>query len=273
MIMVMPAQVLAFSPEFEKAKADLQSAREKYAGMVEEYSNLTGVVAKNLEAEYMLKIGKKEYELFSSQVEILRLKREIAIFQAARNRGETVTAEEVRKIIEKEFAEYQSQLEKQKEKLDFAKLYLGAKVLTPEENKALKKLYHDIVRKLHPDLNPGLPDEAAILWDQVQWAYMMNDWQELYLLSEMVDELLDGKQDPLESINSLTRLQEELSKITQKTADLEKLISDTRKRVPFSYEKLLRDPAAVNVKRHELDMQIKLCKAHITELQSIRAQY
>ena len=271
--MVMPTRVLAFSPEFEKARADLYSAREKYTALVEEYTNLTGVVAKNLETEYMLKIGKKEYELFSCQVEILRVKREIAIFQAARNRGGTVTAEEVQKIIEKEFAEYRSQLEKQKEKLEFARNYLMAKKLTPEENKALKKLYRDIVRKLHPDLNPDLPVEAAIFWEQVQLAYQMNDWQELYWLAEMVDDLLEGKQDPVESIDSLTRLQEESAKIKQKTVDLEKLIADTRKRVPFSCEALLRDPAAVKIKRHELDAQIKLCKAHITELKSIRAQY
>ena len=33
--MVMLAGNLAFSPEFEKAKADLQSTQEKYAVMVE----------------------------------------------------------------------------------------------------------------------------------------------------------------------------------------------------------------------------------------------
>ena len=101
--MVMPIGNIAFSPEFEKIKAELQDARNHYIALVEEYSQLINVVGKNLENEYMLKLGKKEHELFSSQVEILRLKREIAIFQAARNRGERIAAQEVQKIIEKEF--------------------------------------------------------------------------------------------------------------------------------------------------------------------------
>ena len=34
--MVMPAGILTLSPEFEKAKADLQAARENYTALVEE---------------------------------------------------------------------------------------------------------------------------------------------------------------------------------------------------------------------------------------------
>ncbi len=271
--MVMLAGNLAFSPEFEKAKADLQSAREKYAVMVEEYTHLTGVVAKNLETDYMLKIGKKEHDLFSCQVEILRLKREISLFQAARNRGETITVEAVKKIIEKEFAEYQDQLKKQKAKLEFAKIYFGANPLSPEENKKLKKLYHDMVRKLHPDLNCDLPAEAAVLWEQLQTAYQMNDWQELYLLSEMVEELLDGKKDFVGSINSLVKLQEELAKIIKKSSELSEQINKTKERVPFVYEKLLSNPAAVRVKRQELDAQIKLCRERMKELQELRQNF
>lgn len=271
--MVMLAGNLAFSPEFEKARADLQTARKNYAVLVEEYSLLTGVVSKNLEAEYMLKLGKKEYELFSCQVEVLRLKREISLFQAARNRGEIITEEEVAKIIEEEFSEYQQQLEKQKANLEFARMYIGAKKLSPEEIKELKKLYHDIVRKLHPDLNPNLPDEAAVLWERVQAAYQMNEWQELYLLAEMVEELLEGKKDPVEAINSLVQMQEETAKILQKTSELETQIAKTKERVPFVYEKLLRDPAAIKVKRHDLDWQIKLCKNRLKELKELRIEF
>ena len=45
-MMVMISGKLAFSPEFEKAKADLQAARENYTALVEEYSQLIGVVGK-----------------------------------------------------------------------------------------------------------------------------------------------------------------------------------------------------------------------------------
>ena len=271
--MVMQAGNLALNPEFEKVRAELQAARENYTLLVEEYSNLTGVVSQYLQSEYMLKIGKKEHKLFSCQVEILRLKREISLFQAARNRNETITSEEVKKIIRKEFAEYQEQLEKQKEELERARLYFGAKKLTQKEVKSLKKLYHDLVRKLHPDINPGLPDEAVALWMRIKFAYQINDWQELTLLAEMVDELLDGKNAAAITASSLVLLQEELEKITRKTAELKERIEKTKKQVPFVYEELLSDPAAVKAKRRELDSQIKLCEARIVELQELRQEF
>ena len=271
--MVMPAGNIAFSPEFVKIKTELQNARDHYITLVEEYSQLVNVVGKNLETEYMLKLGKKEHELFSCHVEILRIKREIAIFQAARNRGETVSAEEVKLVIEREFAEYKKQLEEQCKKLQSAQEHFSAPKLTDEKTKVFKKLYHDIVRKLHPDLNPDLPAGAAELWERVQTAYKANYWDELFLLSDMADELLEGKIDFVESINTMEQIKEELAKITQKTADLAKQIADTRQRVPYSYETLLADSAEVMRKRSELDEQIKICKEHIAELQTIRAQF
>ena len=51
--MVMPVGNIAFSPEFEKVKAELQDARNHYIALVEEYSQLINVVGKNLETEYM----------------------------------------------------------------------------------------------------------------------------------------------------------------------------------------------------------------------------
>ena len=271
--MVMPARNLTFSPEFEKSKADLQAARENYTALVEEYSQLIGVVGKNLETEYMLKLGKKEHELFSCQVEILRLKREISLFQSARNRGESISEEKVKEIIELEFAEYKKQLAEQCKKLQTAREHFSAKKWTAEETKAFKKLYHDIVRKLHPDLNPDLPDGAKELWERIQEAYKANDWDELFLWADMVDELLEGKIDYVEKINSLVALHKELEKITGKIADLTKQIADTKRRIPFSYEEILSDPGAVSKKRQELAEEVRLYKEYIKTLKEIREKF
>ncbi len=271
--MIIPKDFLTLSPEFEKTKKDLQLARENYTTLVEEYSQLIGVVGKNLETEYMLKLGKKEHELFSCQVEILRLKREISLFQAARNRETKITNDEVKQIIEKEFADYKTQLETMQTQLQTAREHFAARKWTDEEVKTFKKVYHDIVRKLHPDLNPDLPAGADMLWEQIQAAYKANDWDELFLLADIAEEKLSGKIDYVEKIDSLTLLREELEKILKKTFDLTQQISDTRQRIPFSYETILSDPDAVRKKRRELDNEIRICKNQITFLKEIRAEY
>lgn len=270
--MVKRTEGLAVSPEFEAAKAELRAAQEKYTERVEFYTHLTSVVGANLETEYMLKLGRKEHELFACQVELLRLKREIGLYQAAQNRGEKISAKKVQQILEREFAEYKKQLTLQQEKLKYAQQLASAEKLLPEECKKLKKLYHDIVRKLHPDLNPDLPPGAASLWDSVQWAYQMNDWRELELLADMVEEFLDGKKDFVESIGTLERLRRELEKVKKKTEALEQQIAETRERVPYSYEKLLDDPEEVLRKRRELDELIKCCKERVEELKKFRME-
>jgi hypothetical protein len=271
--MVMLSEDLALSFEFEKLKKDLKIARDNYTSLIEEYSLLTGVVGKNLETEYMLKIGKKEHELFSCKITILRLKREIALFQSAKNRGEKIKPEKVKEIIDKEFADYEKQIEEQQQKLQEAQDFFSAPVWTDEETKEFKKRYHDIVRKLHPDLNPDLPAGAEVLWNRIQIAYKQNNWDELLLLADMVDELLGGTIDYLEKIGTLSQLKQEFEKISKKITDLEQQIADTRKRIPFSYETLLADPAAVRKKRQELDAQISLYKEHINNLKEIRATF
>ncbi|MBO5689684.1 MAG: J domain-containing protein [Lentisphaeria bacterium] len=271
--MVLLAGKLAFSPEFEKAKWELQAAREKYTSLVEHYTHLISVVGPNLETDYMLKLGKKEYELFACQIEILRLKREISLFQAARNRGENIPEKQVKDIIAAEFAEYQAKLREQQQKLEVAERRFSARPFTQEETKAFKKLYHDLVRQLHPDLNPNLPHGAAVLWERIQDAYKCNDWDELFLLADMVHERLSGKEDYVESLDSLSLLRQELEKIRQKTADLEQQIAETGTRIPFSYEALLDYPAEFKRKRQEFNGQILLCQAHIAELEKIRAEF
>lgn len=271
--MVMPANFLAMSPEFERVKADLIAARENYTALVEEYTQLINVVGPNLESIYMMKLGRKEHALFSCRIEIQRLKREISLFQTAVNRNESISVETVNKIIEKEFAEYRQQLEAQQEKLRAAQIHFSAEKWSDEEVREFKKIYHNIVRKLHPDLNPHLPEGAKQLWHRIQTAYKNNCWSEFFILADAVDEMQTGRDDYVGQIDSLASLREELEKILKKISDLKNRLEDTRKHVPFSYEKILSSPVQINAKRFELDKQLAICQEHLKTLKEIRSQY
>jgi len=79
---------MGLSPEYENAKNRVQALREEYTLLLSQYAELTGAARANLDTLHMLQLGKKEYRLFSLKIEILLIKREISLLQAAVNRME-----------------------------------------------------------------------------------------------------------------------------------------------------------------------------------------
>ena len=256
--------------EIENAKRKLDARRGEYAKLLAEYDELTGTVRRNLETLYMMRIGRLEYRLFSLQIRVRQLKREIALYQAAKNRGETISAEEVLTIIELEFAEFKTMLTEQQEKIRNAEEFHFSPKLSAADAKAIRTLYRDMVRKLHPDLNRDLPEEAKRLWDRITAAYKNNDWQELNILADMVYDLLDGK-DPADGDPSrIEQLLAEERRIAAKTAQLRERIDELQKQPPYSYRELLQNEAAVAAKRRELQELRHRFEEYIAELTASR---
>ena len=271
--MIMFPNELALNPEYEKAKAELKAKREEYAFLLGEYAELTGPHRQHLETHYMMKVGRKEYKLFGLQVEILRLKREIALYQAAKNRGEVITKEQVKAVIEKEFADFKAKLKAQQEKLKEAEALYGTPLLSPEKVKEVKKIYHRLVMKLHPDLNPNQPEMAKHLWEQVVAAYKEQNWEGLMLLNDMVEELLAGNEKDVPSFGLMEAIQRENEKITEKIEELKRKMEKLKARPPYCYEDLLANPAKVRKKREELDALIEQTEEAIASLEELLATF
>ena len=255
----------------ETAKRKLDARRGEYAELLAAYDELTNSVRRNLEAEYMMRIGRLEYRLFTLQIRTRQLKREISLYQAAKNRGGTISAEEVGAIIAKEFAEYQAALAEQQEKIRKAEEHHFNPKLSAADTEALRALYHDMVRKLHPDLNRDLPEEAKRLWVRIVAAYKNCEWQELNILADMVYDLLDGGKpaagDPL---NRMDQLVAEERRLVGKCSDLREHMRELQTHPPYSYRKLLKDNNAVNAKRRELMDLLHGFEKHLAELTEIR---
>ena len=268
-IMTSPTDV-GFSLKFEAEKKKLDKLNQQYASLLAAYDELVSTVRANLEADYMMRIGRKEHQVFSLQIQVQQLKREISLYQAARNQGETVSSEAVQKIIEQEFAEYKAQLAEQQEKIRQAENLHLAEKLPAGDAKALKELYHDMVRKLHPDLNPGLPEKAKILWQKISEAYKSWDWQELNVLADMAYDLLDRKEIKIEQLNSMETILERQKNVSEKIEAVRAKTEELRNRPPFTYEKMLSDQEAVNARRKELDELKVQFEEHIRQLTAVR---
>ena len=249
---------LGFQPEYEQLRAELAKLKERYEERLVFYAEESNHVKKTLESRYMMTIGRKEFQLFSAQVEIARLRREVSLYQAALSHGGRAVPEEVERILEAEFEQYRQQLEQRRVEVEAAKEHCLAPKLSTKEAKEIQKLYRKLVHQLHPDLNPNLPPGAVEMLHRIQEAYRTSDWPEMVLLGDLVQEMLHDNPQAEHSEDTMEVLRAQVEKLTAKLAQLEEQITTLHSRPPFIYQELLESPEAVSQRREELDGQIEM---------------
>ncbi len=259
----------ALNPEYRSNMQYLRHLENTYCALVEEYEMLDNTVRHNLETEYMMKIGRKEYRLFELQIGCGRLRREISLYRAAVNRNEKIDFAEVKKIIAGEFAEFKAQLENKRRQLAAAEKYSLLPGLGKADSAELKRIYRSLAKRLHPDLHPDLPPRAACIWEQATAAYRNGDLSRLMLLEDMAEELLSGRPAHAPAPDDMRkRIQELEQKCDKLSAAMERL----QKEKPFVWRELLADSRKVQRRRAELDKLISVCLENKTMLEEMRDQ-
>ena len=229
-------------PDFEKLKSEVEKMRTELSMLLLERDELQFVICKNIETEYMLKLGSIEYKAYEAQCAALRLKRKIELIQAKKNRQEKVIISAIEETLDNEFAEYQKQLDEQIDKMNDALKRSKAEVLSDEDNKELKKLYRKIVKALHPDINPDVSEAQVQLFDNAVSAYKSGDLGTLRIIGEMVG----NNPLPEQLVEERERLQGLLKSIRDS-------IENIKSEYPYTMKDILEDTAKTEQKKQELE--------------------
>ena len=242
------ADIILF-PDIEKLQKGIEKTRIELSTLLLRRDELQFVICKNIETEYMLKLGAAEYKAYEAQCTALRLKRKIELIQAKINRQEKVIIADIEKILDTEFAEYQKRLNEQIEKMNGALRRSKARVLTSEENKELKKLYRSIVKALHPDINPDVSEAQIDLLNNAVQAYKNGDLETLRIIAAMAGDpaqTAQGKSTPA----VLAAEKERLKKLLNSVIDsIEKIKSE----YPYTMKEILDDEAKTEQKKQEFE--------------------
>jgi len=165
-------------PEAQRLACENDLLREELTALLTQVDTLLGTAKPNLLALYQTKIGLWEMRLLQAQCETARQRRKLELDQASINRGVPPAPSEIEATLELEFLAWQQKLREAAERVQTAEQRLKH-LLSPTEDRELKKRYHALVRRLHPDVNPNLTDEQRRLWHRVQAAYEAGDFTEL----------------------------------------------------------------------------------------------
>jgi PHD/YefM family antitoxin component YafN of YafNO toxin-antitoxin module len=148
-------------------------------------------------------IGIYEYESFQLEVEVRRSKQILENIQALENQNKKPNLEQIEAKVEDELKSWNQKLAELAQEIENGKNRLDN--LLPEENSAeLKKLYRELARKLHPDINKDFYEQHKTLWSRIQVAYQYGNIDELKVIKLIVDDMPNDISMP----NALEQLRE-----------------------------------------------------------------
>jgi hypothetical protein len=208
--------------------------------------------------EYVKMFGDLILELFRKKIECIRKKKTIEYCQAALNHGNNVDQEQLQAYLEKEMADFQAQLNNMVKEHEDA---LKSTTVTEKDMLEIKRIYHRLVKKIHPDINPAVTvsEELMDLWHRVSVAYSCNSLKDLQELEVLV----------MQALESVDLDYLDIPNLEEKISDLEKEIMKIMETDPYQYKFLLADSKAVEAKKEDLKAELKTYEDYSRQLDEV----
>ena len=244
-------QALKLSSEIITLQEDIASLEQELGKVIFERDEMLNTVKPNLEAEYQKKIGYKELERMETEITARRYKRQVELIRAAVNRQESIEEKDIAKQLDNEFQEWYKKINEQYEKVKEAEDRLN-NLMSDDDNVEFKKLYRQLVFKLHPDLNPNQTKDEENLWHRIQLTYKSGDLEEMRSL--MI--ILEAQDSAVELPSSKDILEKRQSNLAKQIQKIINHMSELEQAFPFNIVGKLADKAWVNTTVEEIQEQI-----------------
>ncbi len=200
------------------------------------------------ERAYVREFGDLILQVFQMKLECIRKKKTIEYCQVFINRGQSVDQNALQEYLQKELEEYQAQLDNMIRDNEAAK---QNERITEADMLKIKRIYHRLVKKIHPDINPVTSENEELmgLWQRLISAYNCNDLKEMEETEVLVNAVLE-KLD-------LGTMDITIPDIDEKIVEIQAEIDRIASTDPYQYKFLLTDPEAVKQKKQELRDELK----------------
>lgn len=240
-------------PDDKRTREKIQKLKKTLEDLVFERDNLKFVICENIKTEYMLTFGSLEYRIYKSYCKYLRLKRKRDMIQAKKNRQEKIIIEDIDTKLDEEFCDYKKKLDEKVEEINDALERSKGEILSDEDSKFLKKTYKNIVKKLHPDINPSVTKAEKELFYHATEAYKDGDLASLEIIYDIVCKGEDKEDEAL----SLKYPEEEVKRLEDLVNQVEDNIDLIKSIPPYTWKILLEDEKKKAEKLRDLKENLK----------------
>ncbi len=233
--------------------------QDKYVALVKERDKLRKE-AFQWRQEYIRVFGAQILAVFEKKLECIKKKKMIAYCQAAINRGEAIDQTALQAYLAKEMKEYRRQLKEMVKENEQAQ---SKGEVTQAELMKIKKIYHRIAKRIHPDIFPYTQNEPVLmeLWIRTVAAYSCNDLNTLIESETLINKALD-------ELGIGTGLID-IPDIEEKISALQEEILEIRETDPYQYKYLLEDEDAVKEKKEDLEEELRSYEEYDDELETL----
>ena len=195
---------------------------------------------------YVHEFGEELRANFELKVDCISIRRSIAYCQAALNHGKTINTVALQQMLAIEMRKYYEELSQMTETNEACR---HLKTISAYDVQQIRKLYRELARQLHPDINPetGRSRKLMDLWNRIVTAYKANDLSELNALQVLVNKALNELGMGSEEID--------IPDIGERIAELEEEIKGIVSKDPYQYKFLLQAPDLVSQKHEALKIE------------------
>lgn len=129
--------------------------------------------------------------------------------------------------------------------------------LTAEEEKEFKRLYRQIVKALHPDLNPGVNENEIKLFQNAVEAYKNGDLKTLRFISTLISSVVPDESTE----NILEHLQKEKERLERIVAEINEQISKIKTEYPYTLKEFTENAQRREARKAEIEKTVEELKA------------
>lgn len=233
---------------YKEAKYKIIELRKNLEELIFDRDHLKFIICKNLKTEYLLEFGSLENSIYRAYCKYLRLRRKRELIQVKKNRQEEIEIEKIEKQLNEEYAEYEDKLNQKIHDLSLAFKRAELDFLSKEDSKLIKKLYKEIVKRIHPDINPLITEEQIELFYKANEAYENGDLSTIQIIFEIVSTTCIDESDSL----TPKRLKDEVKRLGDLVEGIKSEIGSIKTSPPYIWKIYLEDFDKKLEKRKEL---------------------